>query len=49
MNRPAGIGQDRKVKEMKAKVKVKVMMAMMERKVRANIKNRSKKDNNSYI
>lgn len=47
MNRPAGIGQDRKVKEMKAKVKV--MMAMMERKVRANIKNRSKKDNNSYI
>lgn len=47
MNRRAGIGQDRKVKEMKAKVKVK--MAMMERKVRANIKNSSKEDNNSYI
>lgn len=47
MSRRAGIGQDRKVKEMKAKVKVK--MAMMERKARANIKNRSKEDNNSYI
>lgn len=45
MNRRAGIGQDRKVKEMKVKVK----KAMMEKKVRANIKNRSKEDNNSCI